>query len=223
MRTRTLLPLLGLAAAVALGPMAAATADGAHGPSGHGDGHHGWAFGQGEPPLGSVSALSATSLSVLQIDGSTKTYVLDANTKYFLDGNTVVPSSALIGDQVVVAFAHEGQQGAGGSSTTPTAQAVFFISAHLVGTVQSVTPTSAGETIVIADPQGFWHSISTSSTTGWYVSGSSVSAAPSVSVGQVVAALGVVDADHLTLDATQVNVNPKPGTPPAGGKPGGHH
>ena len=221
MRLRSLAPVLGLSAALVI-PAGVAVASGSHGPVGHDDGHKGWSFGAGgRAPLGSVSALSSTALSVLGFDGTTTNYALDANTKYFLDGAAVTPSAALIGDQVVVDLPRE--RSSKGAALSPTAQVVFFISAHVVGTVQSVTATANGQSIVVADPQGFWHTISTTSTTGWYVSGVSAATAPSVTAGLVISSLGVVDADHTTLDATQVNVNPKKPTPPKHGTQGGHH
>ncbi len=75
---------------------------------------------------------------------------------------------------------------------------------HIDGTVVSVS----GDTITVTDPEGFSRTIVTSSSTT-YANGLS---AP-LATGAEIHATGTVDANHTSLDATQIGTRPKP---PAG-------
>jgi hypothetical protein len=75
---------------------------------------------------------------------------------------------------------------------------------HIDGTVASVS----GATITVTDPEGFTRTIVTSSSTT-YDNGLS---AP-LATGAEIHATGTVDANHTSLDATQIGTRP---TPPAG-------
>jgi hypothetical protein len=208
-------PILALALAAG-GTAWAAGGGGWGGPhnGAHGYGPHGslrWGFGRDSAPLGIVAGLNTSStpnvLSITEFDGTTATYDVSSNTQYFLNGVKGSSTSVVAGENVVV-FAGRNWGGWSGStaSTTPTAQVVYLFSPHVFGSVQSVTTNSTGQLIVVQDPQGFWHSIQTSSTTVYYSNGTSSTTAPTFTTGEIIAALGSVGTDHLTLDATQVNV-----------------
>ncbi len=78
---------------------------------------------------------------------------------------------------------------------------------HIDGTVVSVS----GDTITVTDPEGFTRTIVTSSSTT-YDNGLS---AP-LATGAEIHATGTVDANHTSLDATQIGTRPKPPAGPAG-------
>jgi hypothetical protein len=78
---------------------------------------------------------------------------------------------------------------------------------HIDGTVVSVS----GDTITVTDPEGFTRTIVTSSSTT-YDNGLS---AP-LATGAKIHATGTVDANHTSLDATQIGTRPKPPAGPAG-------
>lgn len=214
MRTRKWLfaaPLVALALAVG-GTAYASGSSGGRSPhnGAHGYGPGGrldWGFGRDAAPFGMVTSLVSDVLTITDFDGTTVTYNVTDSTKYFLNGVAGSSSSVVAGENVVV-FAGRGWGGwsGGTSSTTPTAQVVFLFSPHVLGTVQSVSTNSTGDLITVQDPQGFWHNIQTSSSTVFYDNGTSSSTPPTFTDGEILAALGSVDADHVTLDATQVNV-----------------
>jgi hypothetical protein len=201
--------------ALALSVGGVAYASGSNGWGGPHNGAHGygpggrltWGFGRDSAPLGMVEGFTSPTLSVLDFDGTTVTYTVGMNTKYFLNGVAGTSNSIAAGENVVVYSGHGWGGWSGGTkSTTPTAQVVFLFSPHAFGTVQSVTTNSTGELIVVQDPQGFWHPIQTDSTTVFYDNGTSSTTAPTFTTGEIISALGSVAADHETLDATQVNV-----------------
>jgi len=78
---------------------------------------------------------------------------------------------------------------------------------HIDGTVVSVS----GDTITVTDPEGFTRTIVTSSSTT-YDNGLS---AP-LATGAEIHATGTVDANHTSLDATQIGTRPKPPAGPSG-------
>lgn len=213
MRSKKMLvaaPIVALALAV--GGTAFASSNGSRGPhnGAHGYGPGGklkWGFGRDSAPYGIVEGLANDVLTVMAFDGSTVTYDVGMNTQYFLNGEKGSSSSVAAGENVVV-FAGRDWGGWSGSSssTTPTAQVVYLFSPHVFGSYQSETTNSTGELIVVQDPQGFWHSIQTSSSTVFYVNGTSSTTPPTFSTGEILAAIGSVASDHVTLDATQVNV-----------------
>jgi hypothetical protein len=214
MKRRKLLfaaPIVVLALAVG-GTAFASGGGGFGGPrnGGHGYGPGGraiWAFGRDSAPLGMVESLSGSTLTILDFDGTTVTYNVSDKTLYYLNGEKGSSNSVAQGENVIV-FAGKGWGGwsGGTSSTTPTAQIVWLFSPHAFGSIQSVTPNSTGDLIIVQDPEGFWHAIQTDSSTVYYDNGVSSATAPTFTMGEIISALGSVGSDHETLDAVQVNV-----------------
>lgn len=167
----------------------------------------GWSFGRGDAPLGSVTSLVGDTLTVLEFDGVSQTFTVGTSTKYFLDGKATTSAAVTAGLNVVVDAPH---YWAGGSSTTtPAAAIVFLISPNVLGNIQSVTVGTSGDTINVLNPQGFAFTIQTSSTTTFWVDGTSSTTAPTFTDGEIIAALGTVNTSSRDeLDATQVNVIP---------------
>jgi hypothetical protein len=191
-----------MALALAVGGVAYAGNGGFGGPhnGAHGYGPRGklsWGFGSDAAPYGMVTSLVGTTLTILDFDGTTVTYTVGSATKYYLNGKPGTSGSVSGGENVVV-YA--------GRPASTSAQIVFLFSPHAFGAVQSVTPNSTGDLIVVQDPQGFWHPIQTDSSTIYYANGTHSTTAPTFTDGEILSALGSVAADHETVDATQVNV-----------------
>lgn len=208
MKRRILWILTPAVAALAIaGTAMAAGAQPHHGGTGGRFGaRYAFGFGRGGAPLGSVQSLSGSTLTVLEFDGQTETYTVGDNTQYFLNGRSAMEDAVVAGLNVVVAVPH-GWGSSSGSSTT--AAAVFLFSPGVLGNIQSVTTGTSGDTINVLNPQGFAFTIQTSSTTTFFVNGTSSNTAPTFTDGEIIAALGVVDSTNKDqLDATQVNVVP---------------
>lgn len=176
-----------------------------HGVGGKMGAHFGWAFGSSDNPLGSVVSLSGTTLTVLEFNGTTETYTVGNNTKYFLDGKKTTSNAVVAGLNVIVA----GPRMWGATTGSATANAVLLISPNVLGNIQSVTAGNSGDSIVVLNPQGFEFTIETSATTNYWVNGKVSTTAPTFTTGEIIAALGTVDSTNKDqLDATQVNVVP---------------
>lgn len=166
-----------------------------------------WAFGRGSAPLGIVSSFAGGTLAVQAFDGATVDYTVGKNTQYELNGVTATSLAVASGEDVIVYAGHGWGGWSGGTkATTPTALIVFLFSPHAAGTIQSLTTNSTGQLIVVQDLQGFWRPIQTDSTTVFYANGVVDATPPTLTSGEVIAAIGSVAADHETLDATQINV-----------------
>jgi hypothetical protein len=151
---------------------------------------------------------TTNTLTVLEFDGTTQTFAVTQNTKYFLDGKSATSGAVGQGLNVVVIAPRDWGGAGGGSSTSPTAFAVFLVSPNVLGRITAVN----GADLSIVNPQGFAFTVQTSSTTVYYVDGQSTTTPPTFTVNEVIAALGAVDQTNLDqLDATQVNVVPASG------------
>ena len=141
---------------------------------------------------GVVTAISASSITVRDLSGTSTTYTLTSATT-FSDGPTTVDASAVsVGEHVVVELS---------STDATTATSVNVMPAMLMGTVTSVS----GDTLTITDPQGFTRTIVVDSSTTYDKSGAT-SSLSDVTVGSVIAAQGRVDTNGTSLDATGITI-----------------
>jgi hypothetical protein len=92
-----------------------------------------------------------------------------------------------------------------------TAAAVDIMDPAIHGTVESVS----GNTLTIVDGQDFWRTVNLSATTTYTDNGNS-SSASALSTGETLVAFGSVGADHTSLDATSVAINPTHAGPEMG-------
>lgn len=167
--------------------------------------------GPGGPGGGTVTAVSPTSLTVSRPDGTSVTYTLSSSTKY-QQGRTATTFSALgVGDHVAVRTATSSSS----STTSAVATEVDIIPPRIGGVVQSVSTSGSSTTIVVADAQGFWRTIVTSASTTYRQNGSTVTS-PTITAGEHISASGSIDANHTTLDATNVIIG-RPTPPSANG------
>jgi len=141
---------------------------------------------------GYVTAVSATSVTVLQWDGTSTTYALTPTTTY-TEGKTVSTSASLVvGDRVEIGTV---------SSAPTTATSVNIELAELFGTVTSIS----GSTITISDPQGFSRTIVVSPSTTYANAGVAGTLANVVD-GAKISAQGFIDANKTSLDAVNVAI-----------------
>jgi hypothetical protein len=162
---------------------------------------------------GLVTALTSTAITVTTPDGS-KTYPLTSTTTYFegFEGKDKKAASAVkVGDVVALKLVDP-------AAAKPVVEEVHVVPAHVAGWVTKVS----GSTITVTDPSGFTRTIAVTSATTYTKDGAAAKAAD-VKVGTFLGALGAVDADGTTLDATEISLGGKRlGGGPGFGGPGGH-
>ena len=171
---------------------------------------HGGPIGHG---AGTVTAVSATSLTVKSLDGASTTYTLSSSTTFAIDRNTAATAADVtVGSRDFVMPS---------TSDAGAAASVHIEQPRLAGTVQSVS----GGAVTIADEQGFWHTVDVSGSTSYSKSGATASVGD-VTVGTFVMATGTIANNHTTLDATSVSIG-MPTPPTQGSAPfgpaSGHH
>ncbi len=156
------------------------------------------------PFVGTLAALTSTSVTVSGPGGTSRTFVTNASTTYHKDRTTVTRDALATGERIAVRVvpSPSGQNAsASPSGQTPTAVAVDIVSPHLAGTVVSVS----GNTITIADDQGMWRTVNVTASTTYTDAGTSATASD-VTSGTFIVAVGSVDANHMALDATSVRI-----------------
>lgn len=152
--------------------------------------------GIGHGPMGAVSAIGASSITVTVGTGTSVTYKTSSSTTYKKDGKAASAADLAVGDVIGVIATQPSS-----STSSPTASEIDIFSPSISGTVVSVT----SGTITVKDVQGFWHTVNISASTTYEDGGASATAA-AVTTGAQVTAIGTVDADHTDLDATDVQV-----------------
>ena len=141
---------------------------------------------------GYVTAVTSTSVTVLQWNGTSATYTLTPTTTYTEGKTASTFASLVVGDRVEI-------QTTGNASTTATSVNIEL--AELFGTVKSIS----GNAITISDPQGFSRTIVVSSATTYTNAGAAGTLA-NVVVGSKIAAQGTIDANLTSLDASSVAI-----------------
>ena len=163
---------------------------------------------------GVVAAVTSTSITLTLPDASTASYTINSTTVIEDHDVTKSVSDITVGSPAAVIS----------SSADATVATKILIGApgrdaprnnqpHLGGQVVSVNAS----TITVADRDGFWRTIVTSAATS-YRNETSSTTRDAVVVGTFVEALGAVDANHTSLDATSLIVS---ASAPAG--PGNGH
>ena len=183
------------------------TMPGDPGGPGPGRGGPGWG-GAG----GTITALGTGSFTVKTPGGSTETVDTTSSTTYSRDGASRSASALAVGERVRV----RPTQASSTTSSTVTAASVDIVDPSIQGTVEGLS----GNTLTIVDQQGFWRTVNLTGTTTYTDNGSS-SSASALSDGETVVAFGSVDADHTSLDALSVAINPSHPTPDMNGPTGG--
>ena len=153
---------------------------------------------------GVVTDLTDTSITVRDPRGASRTYALDASTALRAGADhratTLTSAGLAIGEHVTVEPASEEPDAAGAITVEP---------ALVTGTIVAV----AGDTLTVADHQGFYRPVRISPASR-LTSAGACAALADVSVGASVVASGFVDATHTALNAATLDVDPSPDDPP---------
>jgi hypothetical protein len=146
---------------------------------------------------GVVGALTLNSLTLNRNDGKTTTFTITPSTIITEGAASMTAPSLAVGDTVDVEV---------NSANPTTALKINIVHASLAGKVSSVT----GNLITITGPQGFARTIQVSDTTTYTMGGAPASLAD-VTVGSNIYAVGTIDTNQTTLDATAVTIKSSAG------------
>jgi len=174
------------------------------GPGGRFGGQDPGGFGPGGGPgglQGTVSAVGAGSVTITRADGTSVTFTTSSSTKVDKDGSASTLSALAVGDQVSVSPVR-GSLSTGSTSTSSNAAGQIDIRSP---TVQGTVVAVGNGTLTVKDAQGFWRTVKVDGSTT-YTNGGAAGSSSDVSVGTQIVAIGAVDADHSSLDATSVEV-----------------
>jgi hypothetical protein len=166
--------------------------------------------GRGEGLGGTVTAVSATSVTVEDRSGTTKNYTIDSSTNFLKGPSTVTAADLKVGEQVRIRP----------TTTSATTAAIVEIDlARAAGQVVSVS----GNSIVVTDRGGLSETITVSGSTTYSKAGAN-SSLGSVTVGSLIFAEGLGNPSHTTLNASIVGIG-QPivgvmGEGPFAGRPG---
>ncbi|MGA2124116.1 MAG: DUF5666 domain-containing protein [Acidimicrobiales bacterium] len=138
---------------------------------------------------GDVTAVSASSITITEWNGTSATFALTGTTTYTEGKTSVTWSSLAMGERVNIDVS---------SSDPTTATSVNIELAQLIGTAQGAP---SGNTILITDPQGFTRTILVGSGTT-YQGGTLAS----ITTGTKIFAQGTVDTNGTTLDAVNIYI-----------------
>ncbi|MHB2028891.1 MAG: DUF5666 domain-containing protein [Acidimicrobiales bacterium] len=154
--------------------------------------------------VGYVTALTPTSVSVLLRNGTSVTFAITSATTFSEGTSATTVASLAIGQLVRVQTTNPVTTTTTSTTTSSaTATSIEIELARLSGIVTAVS----GDSITVANEQGFTHTIVVSSTTTFALEGSSATLA-NVVVGSRIHATGVIGTDGTTLDAMSVLINP---------------
>jgi hypothetical protein len=141
---------------------------------------------------GSVTAFSASSVTVQSHGGGTPIVFTLTTTTTFKDGPyTLSAANLAVGEKVSVEV---------NSSAATTALSIAISLTSVAGVVTSVS----GDTVVVSGPQGFTRTIVLGTTV--YYNGKSAGSISDVVTGAHIIALGTVDTNQTSLDAVIVIV-----------------
>jgi hypothetical protein len=141
---------------------------------------------------GVITAVSTTSLTVNRNDGVTTTFTITPSTVITEGSASMTVPSLAVGDTVNVEV----------NSTNPTtALRIDIVVATLGGKVSAIS----GNDITITGGQGFARAIQVSASTT-YTEGGAAATLADIVVGSNIVAVGTIDADKTTLDATSVTI-----------------
>lgn len=166
---------------------------------GHGQGSN-FADGPGmmRDPGGLVTAVSSTSITVQDLQGTSTTYTIDSFTKVTKERQTAAAADLAVGEHVRILTS---------TSSATTASGIDIELARIGGEVVSVS----GNTVTVSDRDGFYRTVLVSGTTTYSKSGASDTLS-NVTTGSFIMAEGTVGANHTTLDATSVGIGLPPTT-----------
>ena len=142
--------------------------------------------------VGTLTAVSASSITITDPAGATTTYATTPATRVQVGPALVSAASLATGQLVRVETT---------PATPAVVSAILLEPAHMEGVVTAVS----GGTITLGDPQGFERTVLVSATTT-YRNARGATTLGSVRVGSSIVATGVVDGDHTSLAAVAIDV-----------------
>jgi hypothetical protein len=155
------------------------------------------AFGRG----GTITGLSATTITVDTPFGGSLTVTTNASTTYSESGKKIARSALASGEQVM--FLRAPAVGSNSSSTGPSSpvETVVIVLPHVSGKVMSVN----GSVVVVAQQDGLNVTVKTSSSTTYQQGGQSAPASD-LQAGTEVFVTGTLSSDHDQIDATTIEI-----------------
>jgi tartrate dehydratase beta subunit/fumarate hydratase class I family protein len=141
---------------------------------------------------GVISAVSSTSVTLNRNDGKTTTFTITPTTIITEGAASMTAPSLALGDTVDVEV---------NSANPTTALRINIVQATLAGKVTAVV----GNLITISGGQGFARTILVSAATT-YTEGGAAATLANVTVGSDIIAVGTIDTNMTTLDATTVSI-----------------
>ncbi len=150
---------------------------------------------------GAVTAVTSTSVTIKQGDGTSKTLSLTGSTTYKQGGSTVGQSAVVVGARITA-------QGSVDSSGNFTALTVTIAPSTVQGTVTSKTANA----IVVKTAAGKSVTVNVTAATKYTVRGVKSATLANVAVGNRISAQGSLNADgSITATAVQASPNDQPG------------
>src|ERR1039458_7762991 len=141
---------------------------------------------------GFVTAITSNSVTLDRLNHVTEMFSITPTTTFHQGSTVLTAASLVVGDRVNVRV---------NSSDPTTALSIGIELAALAGKVTAVV----GNSITITTGKGFSRAISVSATTT-YTQGGAAATLANVTVGSLIIAVGLIDADLTTLDATKVAI-----------------
>ena len=141
---------------------------------------------------GFVTAITSNSVTLDRLNHVTEIFSITPATTFHQGSTVLTAASLVVGDRVNVRV---------NSSDPTTALSIGIELAALAGKVTAVV----GNSITITTGKGFSRAISVSATTT-YTQGGAAATLANVTVGSLIIAVGLIDADLTTLDATKVAI-----------------
>lgn len=146
---------------------------------------------------GVVSALTTTSVTLNRNDGKTTTFTITPTTVITEGSVSMTVPSLEVGDTVNVEV---------NSTDATTALRIDIVQATLAGPVTAIS----GDTITVTGGQGFARQILVSTATTYTLGGQPATLA-NVTVGSHIVAVGTIDVNKTTLDATSIAIKASAG------------
>jgi hypothetical protein len=158
---------------------------------------------------GDVTALTSSSITVVNFDGTKSTYAIDASTVVTDLRKRASAASLALGENVHIRVS---------PSDSTVAASIDIAPAHIGGRVSTVN----GDTITVSGPNGVTGTIQVSTATTYAKNGVSASLSD-VSVGSFIFAEGTFGSSPTTVDAATIGIGmPGPGDGPSVGVGPGH-
>ncbi len=161
-------------------------------------------------PGGTISAVTATTITVKSLFGSAVTITTNASTVYSEGGRKVARTALTVGEHVAFrpAVSPGASSSGSGSGSSHLVTGVEILQAHVYGKVAAVS----GSQIVVSEAGGSTAglnlTVNTSQSATTYDEAGHAVSASELKVGTVVLVTGTLSANHDDVDATTIEIVP---------------